>query len=176
MDLNGRPRLARTPLRSGHLLGGSRVHQALFTGAAVPVWCHGTVLRLAQVPCGLPRRAALRLMHSYAFGAAQEAGYVHYTCTPYVQPTSRLCVNTVQCSLISLSRDLTTSGCFEGLPASFEATASNPAAASRPPGDAVAPSARTETNHIFVDDVSNSATGSFRVKEGVNAGIKRKIS
>ena len=114
--------------------------------------------------------------HSYAFGAAGgwlRALYVHPV---RVQPTSRLCVNTVQRSLISLSRDLTTSGCFEGLPASFEATASNPAAASRPPGDAVAPSARTVTNHIFVDDVSNSATGSFRVKEGVNAGIKSKIT
>ena len=51
-------------------------------------------------------------------------------------------VNTVQCSLTSLSRDLTTSGDFEGLPASFEATASNPAAASRLTGDAAAPSAR----------------------------------
>ena len=99
--------------------------------------------------CGLPRRrAAAPAPHSYAFGAAGgwlRALYVH----PYVQPTSRLCVNTVQCSLISLSRDLTTSGCFEGLPASFEATASNPAAASRPPGDAAAAqSARTVTNHM----------------------------
>lgn len=59
-------------------------------------------------------------------------------------------VNTAQCNLTSLSRDLTTSGSFEGWPASFEATASNPAAASRLTGDAAAPSARivATLNHM----------------------------
>ena len=113
----------------------------------------------ARAPASLPAgRAALR--RTATFGA-QEAGY---TCTRVQAHDCGRFVNTAQCNLTSLSRDLTTSGSFEGWPASFEATASNPAAASRLTGDAAAPSARIVATLDHMGDTYANTYPATRVR------------
>ena len=104
-------------------------------------------VRVAHAPHSLaPHGASCLAPHSYVRCAG---GRLHVYTYVQAHDCGRF-VNTAQCNLTSLSRDLTTSGSFEGWPASFEATASNPAAASRLTGDAAAPSARivATLNHM----------------------------
>jgi hypothetical protein len=120
--------------------------------------CEGSVRQCCST-CGVPRNA-VRVAHAPQprsprgeLPCAAQLRSVRRRQVTRVHVQAHDCgrfVNTAQCNLTSLSRDLTTSGSFEGWPASFEATASNPAAASRLTGDAAAPSARivATLNHM----------------------------
>eukprot|EP00964_Phaeocystis_antarctica_P158866 scaffold129733_cov69-Phaeocystis_antarctica.AAC.13 len=152
--MEARVRVRRVSIETDRAWHGPRFAAATFS---VGVVCSRLCSSVLQYLCGAtvrgavyaygarapvsPGRATLRLTGTFG---AQEAGYAvpRMYCIAHDAAAHGVRVNTVQCSLTSLSRDLTTSGDFEGLPASFEATASNPAAASRLTGDAAAPSAR----------------------------------